>query len=76
MKIVNPGGRRLNLNLSDAVYQDLFTVAKERRSSMTEIVRLALGLVKIVLREAKAGNKFIITSPTGAPLKEVVIPET
>jgi hypothetical protein len=77
MKSINrAGGCRLNLNLSASVYQDLLTMAKERQSSMTEIVRLALGLVKIILREAKSGNKFIIASSAGEPLKEVVIPQT
>jgi hypothetical protein len=67
--------KRLNLNLSSSVYDELANLAKERRSSMTEIVRLALGLVKIILREAKSGNKFIIASSAGEPLKEVVIPD-
>jgi hypothetical protein len=67
-------GKRLNLNLSTSVYRELSNLAVERRSSMTEVVRFALGLVKIAFHEASAGNKLIVTTADGKPLKEIVIP--
>jgi hypothetical protein len=67
-------GKRLNLNLSNAVYRELSNLANDRRSSMTEVVRFALGLVKIAFHEAAAGNKLIVTTADGKPLKEIVVP--
>src|SRR2546423_12469700 len=69
-----PMTKRLGLNLPPPVYDEVNQLAKERRSSMTEIVRLALGLIKIVIREANKGNKLIITTPSGDPLREIVLP--
>ena|ERR1700719_357097 len=66
--------RRLNLNLSEEVYAELSKLARERRSSMTEIIRLAIGLVKVALIEAKRGNKLIVTTAEGEALKELVLP--
>jgi hypothetical protein len=67
-------GKRLSLNLSDAVYDELTQLADERQSSMTEIVRLALGLVRIAISESAVGNKLVVTSKTGEALKEIVLP--
>jgi hypothetical protein len=64
----------LNLNLSTAAYRELSSLATERRSSMTDVVRFALGLVKIAFQEAAAGNKLIVTTYDGKPLKEIVVP--
>lgn len=65
---------RLNVNLSAAVFQELQSMAKESQMSMTEIVRTALGLMRIAVQEAKNGNKLIMTSSNDRPLKEIVIP--
>jgi hypothetical protein len=73
-KIDLKDGKRLNLNLSNAVYQELSDLAAKRRSSMTEVVRFALGLARIVFQEASLGNKLVVTTAEGKPLKEIVIP--
>ncbi|HTS60713.1 MAG TPA: ribbon-helix-helix protein, CopG family [Candidatus Acidoferrales bacterium] len=67
-------GKRLSLNLSDHVYDELTQLAAQRQSSMTEIVRLALGLVRIAISESEKGNKLVITSANGDALKEIVLP--
>ncbi|HVO83239.1 MAG TPA: ribbon-helix-helix protein, CopG family [Syntrophobacteria bacterium] len=67
-------GKRLSLNLSDAAYADLEQMAAQRQSSMTEIVRLALGLARIAISESEKGNKLLVTSPNGDALKEIVLP--
>jgi Ribbon-helix-helix protein, copG family len=67
------GVKRLNLNLSEEVFNELSRLAKERRSSMTEIIRLALSLVKVALYEAKQGNKLVVTTADGTAVKELVV---
>jgi hypothetical protein len=66
--------KRLSLVLSSSVYGELSTLAKERRTTMTEIVRLALGLVKVAVNESKQGNKLIVARENGEVLKELILP--
>lgn len=66
--------KRLNINLAPVVFAELQALSKETRRSMTELVRLALGLVRIVLQETAKGNKVIISTSAGQPLREIVIP--
>ena len=41
---------------------------------MTEIVRLALGLIKVAIREAEQGHKLVVVKSNGEVLKELVLP--
>ena len=66
--------KRLSLILSSPVYGELAALAKERRTTMTEIVRLALGLVKVAVNEAKQGNKLIVAKSNGEVIKELILP--
>jgi hypothetical protein len=67
-------GKRVNFVLSEKAHSDLVSFAKETRRSMTELVRLGLGLIKIALEAERAGNKLIVTNSTGEPIKEIVLP--
>jgi hypothetical protein len=66
--------QRLSLSLGGSAYNELSALAKLRRSSMTEIVRLGLGLVKIAIQENDRGHKLIICTSEGQPLREILIP--
>jgi hypothetical protein len=67
------GVKRLNLNLSEEIFNELSRLAKDRRSSMTEIIRLAIALVRVALHEAKLGNKLVVTTADGQAIKELVV---
>jgi hypothetical protein len=67
-------GKRLNLILSSGTFVDLAALARERRTTMTEIVRLALGLVKVAVREAELGHKLVVATEDGQVIKELVLP--
>ena len=71
---VETKSRRLNLVLAESVYGDLVELAQMRRSTMTEVIRLALGLVKVVLQEAQQGNRIVVVKPDGTVPKELVLP--
>jgi hypothetical protein len=64
----------LNLILSAGVFDDLASLAKERRTTMTEIVRLALGLIKVAIREANQGHKLVVAKENGEVIKELILP--
>jgi hypothetical protein len=68
------GEKRLNLVLSSVVFDDLARLAKERRTTMTEIVRLALGLIKVVVNETTQGHKLVVAKSNGEVLKELILP--
>jgi hypothetical protein len=68
------GEKRLNLILSAGVYADLAKMAKQRHTTMTEVVRLALGLIKVAIAEANQNHKLVVTKADGEVLKELILP--
>ena len=74
MEKVSGRTKRLNINLPAQVFSDLVNLSKRSGRSMTEIVRIALGLVKIALDETERGNKLVVTTSTGDTIKELIIP--
>jgi hypothetical protein len=70
----NVESKRLNFVLSEKAHSELTTMARRTRRSMTELIRLALGLLKIALEAQQNGHKVIVTSADGQPLKEIVLP--
>ena len=69
-----PGVKRLNILVSQSAYSEVTKLSDESRRSITELIRLGLGLVKVVLEEARQGNKILVTTPDGKPIKELVLP--
>ena len=67
-------GKRVNFVLSERAYSELVTLSKETMRSMTEVVRLGLGLVKIALEAERQGNRLIVTTADGQAVKEIVLP--
>ena len=67
-------GRRVNFVLSEKAHTDLVSLSKHSMRSMTELVRLGLGLVKVALEAQQNGNKLVVTTADGQPLKEIVLP--
>ena len=65
---------RLNLNLSETAREQITALAEQSDRSITELVRLALSVLKVILDERKEGHKLIVMTPDGKPLKELVIP--
>jgi hypothetical protein len=67
-------GKRVNFVLSERAYSELVSLSKETMRSMTELVRLGLGLVKIALEAERKGQRLIVTTTEGDPVKEIVLP--
>lgn len=65
--------KRLNINLPAPVYDELERLASSSSRSMTEIVRTALGLVKVAIEAESQKNKLAIVKPDGKLLKEIVL---
>ena len=65
---------RINLNLSASARADVDWMTEETQTSITELVRLALSLLKVVIEEKRKGNEIIVTSKDGTPQTRLVIP--
>lgn len=67
-------GKRVNFVLSDKAHTELASLARETRRSMTDLLRLGLGLMKIAIEADRNGNRLFVTKPDGQPVKEIVLP--
>jgi hypothetical protein len=67
-------GRRVNFVLSERAHTDLVGLSKDSMRSMTELVRLGLGLVKLAWEAQQNGNRLVVTTADGRPVKEIVLP--
>ena len=68
-----PTFKRLNINLPLSVYGELEELAKTSSRTMTEIVRTALGLVKVAIEAEKGKNRLAVVNSEGKLLKEIVL---
>jgi len=74
-KVANDvNAKRLSIVLTDNAYSEVANLSKSTRRSITELVRLGLGLVKILVEEVGRGNKLVVATKDGQPLKEIVLP--
>ena len=68
-------GKRVNFILSARAHSDLTSLAESTHRSMTDIVRLGLGLAKIAFEASRDGYRLVVTNSEGQPIKEIVLPE-
>jgi hypothetical protein len=66
--------KRLNINLSERAHTELQSLSTETNRSVTELIRLAVGLLKITLEASREGHRLVITTKDGQALREIVIP--
>jgi len=66
--------KRLNFILSGRAHADLVEWSKETNRSMTDIIRLGLGLARLALEAERKGNRLVVTTSEGDPIKEIVLP--
>ena len=69
-----PVVKRLNVAMPERAYSEHLDASTETHRSMTELVRLALGVVKILLEVERNGQKLIIATSDGQAVKEIVLP--
>ena len=67
-------GKRVNFILSERAHSELVNLSRGTMRSMTELIRLGLGLVKLALEAERNGQRLIVTTAEGQPVKEIVLP--
>lgn len=65
--------KRLNVNLPEPVFGELEEIADQSGRSLTEVVRLALGLLAHATDAQRAGHKLAVVDSRGRLLKELVL---
>jgi hypothetical protein len=73
-EVLEPKSKNFSLVLSESAHTELSLLAAQRNTTVRELIRLALGLARLVIETEKKGNKVIITNAAGAPLKQIVLP--
>ena len=66
--------KRIGLNLSESAYADLTRLSAQTGKNMTEIMRLALSVIKIVLIEVQNGNRIMLADKDGKAIREFILP--
>lgn len=58
---------RLNIVLSEKARTELMDIATKTKRSMTEVIRIALALLKVAFDEGEKGHKLAIVDANGKP---------
>ncbi len=67
--------RRLSINLPESAADELEELANKSGRSMTEVIRSALGLVKIASDASENDQKLVVADKSGKLIKEIVLPK-
>jgi hypothetical protein len=66
--------KRLNINLAPQAFDEVQALSKATGKSMTELVRLGLGLAKIAHEARESQMRLAVVDAGGTPIREIVIP--
>lgn len=61
-------------NIGAKARDELRAMSRENSRSMTEIIRVGVGLARVAFEAQRAGNKLVVVSPAGEAIKEIVLP--
>src|SRR5262249_4251360 len=70
-----PDRQRFNVTLSNELYEDMVQMSRRTNRTMSELVRLGLGILFIGIEERTQGNKLVVADKDNRLLKELVLPK-
>jgi hypothetical protein len=65
---------RITLNVTAGFKEDVEQLAESNGHTLTDLVKIAISLLRVVIEERKKGNKLVIVSSEGVPQMQLVIP--
>ena len=65
--------RRLNLNLTESLYEEISQLADSEGRTMTEVVRIGLGLARLAIDEQRKGGQLAVVDAAGQ-LHRIILP--
>jgi hypothetical protein len=66
--------RRLNANLPIEAYDEAERLARKHGWTITDLIRLALSLLKIGYEANEDGNRLAVVNKRGRVVKEILLP--
>ncbi len=72
--VEDSGLRRLNVNMTAEAYAEIDALCQRTGRSKSDLVRLALGLLRFAVLERGKGSRFAIVAADGRVTKELVLP--
>ncbi|HSG41371.1 MAG TPA: hypothetical protein VLE27_17145 [Thermoanaerobaculia bacterium] len=66
--------RRLNANLPEKTYEEAERLALEHNWTITDVVRLGIGLLKIAYEAAREGHRLAVVDSKGRVLEKIFLP--
>ena len=64
----------LAISLSSEAYSDLRQVAENSSRTVGDVIRIGIGLYKVVAKLGNENHRLVIVSSAGKPIKEIVLP--
>ncbi len=65
---------KVSFNLTPRAAETLRRISEESHLSMTEVVRVSLGLMGVVWDELQSNNRLVIAAPDGTHLRDIILP--
>jgi hypothetical protein len=66
--------RRLNANLPEKIFEHAEQIAWEHNWTITDVVRLGIGLLKVGYDAAKQGNRLAVVDEKGRVVEKILLP--
>lgn len=66
--------RRLNANLPEKTFEEAELIAYEYNWTITDVVRLGIGLLKVSYDAAKLGNRLAVVDDKGRVVEKILLP--
>lgn len=63
---------RMTVDFSDDAFEAVEEIASELSTTKSEALRRAIGLMRFVVQEKKAGSRIVAENPKGNVKKEIV----
>ena len=65
-----------DFRITGSALDEVNAISNRPGHSITEVVRLALSLLRVIIDEREDGPRLIVTETNGLPIKEIIIPDS
>jgi hypothetical protein len=66
--------KRFNANLPVETHEEIERLSREHNWTFTELIRLALSLLKVAYEAVREGNRLAVVNKRGRVVKEILLP--
>jgi len=66
--------KRFNANLPVETHEEIERLSREHNWTFTELIRLALSILKVAYEAVREGNRLAVVNKRGRVVKEILLP--